>query len=303
MKKVIFVSLVFLLTSCSMSNKEKEKYRPEKYFSEQQVLVAEAVYNGEEKQLEKLLKMGLDVNKPGKQGLTYLLYAIKVNNYAVTEILLEQGADPNFLAYYVIPSDKIVKDEWDDEPIRTLPLETCCGASYPIKYMKLLVKYGANLNDNRTELPLHVAIMADDMEKVKYLLANGADINQLERSSTPIMTAAKIMSWHMMDYLLDRGADVFHVNRNGYTVGLYMQEYINRDAWTPDGRKRIEGLINRLKEKGVKFPVTKQTPTPIEPVSQVGKTSPTDESSRPTGQSSAKPHSWILDDDDDLITS
>ena len=285
-----------------MSNKERERLQPKKYFSGQEILVAEAIYNGEKTQLEKLLNAEFNVNKPGKQGLTYLLYAIKVKNYTITEFLLEKGADPNQLAYYVIPTEKIVRDEWDDEPVKTLPLETCCGASYPIKYMKLLIKYRADLNDNRTETPLHVAIMADDMEKVRYLLDSGANINQTYRSSTPIMTAAKIMSWHMIDYLLDRGADVFHVNRNGYTIGLYMQEYANRDAWTPDGRKRIEGLINRLKEKGVKFPVYKQTPTPVDPVSQAEKPSTTGKPSRSPGESPTKPHSWILDDDDIIIS-
>ncbi len=286
-----------------MSNKEREKYRPEVYFSDQEIAIAEAIYYSEKKQLDKLINQGTPINHVGKEGFTYLMYAIMIENYEITEFLLEKGADPNQMSPLMKTKRNAMREGKNLRPLNMLPLETCCGASYPIKYMKLLVKYGADLNDNRTELPLHIAIIADDMEKVKYLLDCGANINQLDRSTTPIMTAAMIMSWHMMDFLLDRGADVFHVDEDGYTLGLYMQEYINRDAWTPDGRKRIEGLINRLKEKGVKFPVYKQTPTPIEPVSQAGKTSPTDESARLTEKPSVKPHSWILDDDDDLITS
>ena len=40
------------------------------------------------------------------------------------------------------------------------------------------------------------------------------------------MTAAGVMNWDLVDYLLDHGADVFRVDNDGYTLGLYLQEYI-----------------------------------------------------------------------------
>jgi len=287
-----------------MSNKKRERFPVSEYFSGKEVAIADAIYYGDKKQLEQFINQGTEINHIGKEGFSYLMYAIMIENYEVTEFLLEKGADPNQLSPLMKTKFNQAREESEKMPLEMLPLETCCGASYPIKYMKLLIKYRANLNDNRTETPLHVAIMADDMEKVRYLLDSGANINQTYRSSTPIMTAAKIMSWHMMNYLLDRGADVFHVNRNGYTIGLYMQEYANRDAWTPDGRRRIEGLINRLKEKGVKFPVYKQTPT--DSTGQVEKpasSSSTHPAIPPKNRPDANRHSWTLDDDDNWILS
>jgi ankyrin repeat protein len=290
-----------------MSNRERERYPPGEYFNTRELAVAEAIYHADRKQLAELIDRGTEINHVGKEGFTYLMYAIMIEHYDVVEFLLEKGADPNQLSPLMKHKGNKLREQKDWRPLRMLPLETCCGSGYPIKYLKLLIKYGAVLNDNRTELPLHVAILSDNIEKIKYLLDCGADINQLYRGSTPAMTAAKIMSWDMIDYLLDRGADVFQVDNDGYTLGLYLQEYIDRDAWTPAGRKRLEGLINRLKEKGVQFPVVRQKPG-TEPVSQTIQPPPTTPPSagttniRSEKKPPSKPHSWILDDDDWIIS-
>ena len=272
MKKYILFAFVFLLTSCIMSNRERERFPAAEYFNKQELPIAEAIYNGEEKKLQNLINQGANISHIGEEGFTYLMYAVMIENYEITELLLENGADPNQISPLMKTKRNARREEGERKrSLDMLPLETSCGSSYPIKYMKLLIKHGAviNVNNNKTPPPLEEAIITDDMEKIKYLVANGADINLLYQSSTPIMTAAKIMSWHMIDYLLDCGADVFHVNRNGYTIGLYMQEYIDRDVWTPYGRKRIEGIIERLKAKGVKFPVTKQEPTPTDSITRI----------------------------------
>jgi len=247
-----------------MFNRERKKYPPAEYFSGQELIVAKAIYDGDKKQLARVLESGRDINTVGQGGLSYLMYAIYIEDYGMTEFLLEKGADPNLLSPLMITKRNSRRDEKDRRPQNLLPLETCCQ-HYPIKWMKLLIKHGADLNDNRASTPLHAAVMSGNkMEKVKYLLDCGADINQTDKSDTPIMTAADIMDWSMVNYLLDRGADVHHVNRNGYSLGLDLQEYAARDVWTPEGRKQIEDLINRLKEKGVEFPVTKQEPAPAD---------------------------------------
>ena len=236
-----------------MSNKEREKYPPAEYFNGHELSIAEAIYYGDKKLLENLFEQGIPINHVGQGGFTYLMYAVMIENYEVTEFLLKKGADPNQLSPLIKYKNPIEMDDGKIWPLNMLPLETCCGSSYPIKWLKLLVKYKADLNDNRTEPPLHASIISDDMEKIKYLLQSGADINQSDRGSTPVMVAAVTMSWDMVDYLLDHGADVFRVDNDGYTLGLYLQEYINRDEWTPYGRKRLESLIQRLREKGCVF--------------------------------------------------
>ena len=55
MRQIIFVSLVLLLTSCIMSNKEREKYPPAEYFNGRELSVAEAIYYGDKKLLENAL--------------------------------------------------------------------------------------------------------------------------------------------------------------------------------------------------------------------------------------------------------
>lgn len=242
-----------------MFNSKRKKYKPAEYFSGQELEIAEAIYHGEKKQLSKFFESGHDINTVGQAGFTYLMYAIMLEDYGMTEFLLEKGANPNQLSPLMKNRFNRDREESEKMPLNMLPLETCCE-HYPIKWMKLLIKYGADLNDNRTETPIEAAITTDDMEKIEYLLRSGVDINQPYQSNTPVMIAAQIMSWDVVDILLNRDANVFHVNRNGYSLGLYLQNYINRDIWTPEERKKIEDLIGRLKEKGVEFPVTKQEP-------------------------------------------
>ncbi len=262
MKQILIGLLVVgMLASCNMLDRKRDGYRPDEYFYNEELPIAEAIYNGKQKELKALIDGGAEINHVGKEGFTYLMYAIMIEDYKITECLLENGADPNQLSPLMKTKRNKVREESEKMPLNMLPLETCCGSSYPMKYLELLVKHGADLNDTRAELPVYAAIMSDDMKKIEFLLKNGADINQQDRrGGTFLMSAANTMNWHVVDYLLDCGADVFLVDRNGYTLGLKLQEYINRDVWTPEGQARLQGLIDRLKAKGVVFPVRKQTP-------------------------------------------
>lgn len=237
----------------------RKKYPPKDYFSGRELAVAEAIYYDNKRQLVKLLDNGLyPINAIGQGGLTYLMYAIFIENYDMAELLLKQGADPNQVSPWVLYRNLFLREDGSVWPIDVLPLSTCCEPGYQIKWMKLLVKHGADLNDNRAKTPLEVAITAKDVEKVEYLLDCGANINQTYQSYTPVMIAAMVLNWDMVNYLLDRGADVFQVNRNGYTLGLYLQEHIDRGVAAPEWLARVQALIDRLKEKGVEFPIERQ---------------------------------------------
>ncbi len=71
------------------------------------------------------------VNTVDKRGKTPLMYAINANKYRLAELLLQNGADPNFV--YKVDSLKS-------------PFIFAAIANKQYKYVKLLLKYGANLN-------------------------------------------------------------------------------------------------------------------------------------------------------------
>ena len=45
----------------------------------------------------------VDINRPGKAGFTFLMYAVYIEQYDVAKVLLENGADPNILSIVTHP--------------------------------------------------------------------------------------------------------------------------------------------------------------------------------------------------------
>jgi ankyrin repeat protein len=92
--------LLFLLPfSIGCTMKKGTRYSPEKYFSQEEMPIAQAIYDENKSELRRLLKLKtIDINKPGKEGYTYLQYAIEQRAYDIVKELLENGADPNVLS-------------------------------------------------------------------------------------------------------------------------------------------------------------------------------------------------------------
>ena len=167
----------------------------------------------------------------------------------MTEFLLEHGADPNFLSAY-----------WEVSPngaVPMLPLERVCYDKYGMNYMKLLLKYGANPNDARAQLPIFAAALNNDKRKIEYLLEHGADINQFSSSKETIITDQSIAGkWEMVLWLWDKGADPMKTGGIGVfkgeaNVAFWVQDAIDVGN---DENKGIKEVIARLKSIGVKFP-------------------------------------------------
>ena len=71
--------------------------------------------------------------------------------------------------------------------------------------------------------PIHYAVLNGDVDKVKVLIDNGAEIDKLDPAvqRTPLMFT--LGSWHrnrfiVANYLIDNGADVFFEDRYGDTI-------------------------------------------------------------------------------------
>ncbi|MFW5693983.1 MAG: ankyrin repeat domain-containing protein [Alkalispirochaeta sp.] len=77
----------------------------------------------------------------------------------------------------------------------------------------------ATTPESRGEItPLRYAITNEDYEMVRYLVRNGADVNQANRAGwTPIMTAARTGNREILGFLLDEGADLHARTEDGTT--------------------------------------------------------------------------------------
>ena len=213
------------------------------YFSKEEYPIIEAIHNKDKETLRNMMKQGWNINSTGKYGMSYLLYAVWENNYKITEFLLENGADPNF-----------VSNLWEvapDDAVQSLPLQISCYDDHNIKFVKLLIKYGANVNDDRASLPIFEAALNNDKQKIEYLLEHGADINKLQEGFNTVITdQATAGKWPMVLWLWDKGADPMKTGKNETNVAVWIQERIDGTGLTEDG----ERVKARLESIGVKFP-------------------------------------------------
>lgn len=105
-----------------------------------------AIAENKVEEAKRLIRSGLDLNVPCDQGETALYSAILSGDTSLVRLMLEQGADPNFIAH---------------EPAATIyaenPLELASQARFLIDWIKyhpivkLLEEFGATDSDGRVE--------------------------------------------------------------------------------------------------------------------------------------------------------
>ncbi|MEN9918629.1 MAG: hypothetical protein RL662_1065 [Bacteroidota bacterium] len=234
--------------------KKGTRYSPEKYFSQEEMPIAQAIYDENKSELRRLLKMkAIDINKPGKEGYTYLQYAIEQRAYDIVKELLENGADPNVLS----PTTYVPGAGKQSKPSDDICIETVCYSRYNIKYLKLLVKYGANINDKRVGAPLSQAIVGDQTDKIDFLLKNGADVNIVAKEGLPpLITAADLGRFELVERFLDLGADPF-LEDKGSSLQKSIQYNIESSEGHPKNKELKRKLIRRLEAQGIKFDFSK----------------------------------------------
>jgi len=120
-----------------------------------------AIQNRMYNKLRQILHMGADIEMKNKFGDTPLQFAYKQNDDRLLKILLEYSANPNVgKGFYSLLSEACVINR--------------------ISTVKLLLKYGANINYQykKSESALKVAAKGcKNFELVRYLLDNGANLN------------------------------------------------------------------------------------------------------------------------------
>jgi ankyrin repeat protein len=173
----------------------------------------EAIREKNTEEAINLIKSGADIESYDKVGLSPLFLAAYFGQTDVADILLEKGANVDFINY--IDS--------------TTPLHVAVrGGNTDI--VNLLVARKANVNSvtNFGESPLHMAASLGDTDLVKLLLDSGAYIHAREKifGDTPLHSAAYRGQTDVADILLEKGANIHAVNEKGETA-LHKAAYNN----------------------------------------------------------------------------
>ena len=247
MKYLVCLISLFTVFGCDSFH----KFAPEKYFAEGDELKFATAINNDSREIKRMIADGIvDLDTSGKSGFSYLLYAVYVEKYNVVKILLENGADPNQLSVVEHPDGCIE---------HLTPLYCVCRNHwYPIKYIKLLVEHGANVNDTSVSPPLVTCIMnsGKDQKKVRYLIENGANINQVFGDYTPMQHAVLSGRLDLVDLLWDYGADPLYIGKRGNSLAYMVQKIVNKNLGTPEYVNHAREIMGRLGKLGVQFPVS-----------------------------------------------
>ena len=262
------ICLISTLFLWGCSNMKVKDFKPEAYFSheiESEMAMANAIYYSNNELVKDYIKTGrVDINTPGKYGFTYLMYAIYIQKYDMAKLLLKLGADPNLLSFVNHPvkgnnPDYIQREEGT---FRLMPLSFVCGhPDWDIKYIKLLIEYGADINATIPFTPIHELIVggAGDMERIKYLMKHGLDLNVPDNlGDTPIITAAIVRDLDLVEYFLDYGANPKQINKDGVSLGYELQLQIEDNLGTPEYITHAKAIIERLKKMGITFPAVQE---------------------------------------------
>lgn len=143
-------------------------------------LLFTAVLNNRIRSTEKLLRSGFDPNMvsdtihgEGSMPMMPVAYFSDISP-KILELLLQFGGDPNSKKRFslrMIDYDTEIQDTINRHAITD-------AAGTDLKKVKLLLKYGADINPKEGLSPLYMAVALDKMEIALYLLENGADYNE-----------------------------------------------------------------------------------------------------------------------------
>lgn len=190
-------------------------------------------------------------------GNTLLMLTIMNQKFNSFKTLLNKGADVN------------IHDTFDGT---SALIDACSYNFYDTIYAKMLVEYGANVNDietgkrregNSTRLtPLIAASKANWLDMIKYLVSKGADVNyQNEYGQSALSESVMLGNYEVTYYLLLNGADykkpisfrpdysipLEKSNPNNKGKPIYLKDILNEDVTEAESKQyKYKLLIERF---------------------------------------------------------
>jgi len=212
---------------------------------------------------EELLKQDVDVNsrskETGRDVLMDALYSETIFKDVISKII-DKGANINYIDpdgenalmlackrdFFDIAKKIVDKGGSVNSISQTGPTPLSCASgknSCSTALMDFLIKKGAKINPTNkyARTPLIEAVSSNCIEKVKYLVENGATINQKSDGAggvSPLSEALWETNFEITKYLVDNGADVNIQKDNGDTALL-------EAVWNEKNLNAVDLLIQK----------------------------------------------------------
>lgn len=191
-----FLAYMVVITFGSTETKGKTM-NPEEFFSERQLLAYRLAQKGEVKEVVQIATSGLDLNRPGKEDLTVLGFAVVTADRRAITTLMRAGADPN----QVIPNagtPAILAITKHYNPPQTAAVEALLDAGYDPNQL---------LGQGKPYLFYFVDYK--HVPGLKLALSRGGDINVKRNNGKSLLTyVLEGGDYALARDLIEMGADV-----------------------------------------------------------------------------------------------
>ena len=168
--------------------------------------------------VEQFLKNNIRWDVAGDNGLTPLYIAVQNKSKKVFRLLLKYGHDP----CKVGRAGRSIVDEVKEQKYEVLLKELLFWSirvSNNFVAKDLLESIDSNVIDENGYTCLHLAVVAENVAMVRFLLSEGANPNvQSNTGNTPLHMASNSDSIEVVQALLKNGADVFLSNAANRTA-------------------------------------------------------------------------------------
>ena len=239
------VSFILFFISLSSFGCSAMKNQPaENFFSGTQLSLAQEIERGNEPEV-KSLAMKTDLNKPGKQDMTLLFFALQ-NSYDKDRRKL------------VIVSDLVRAGA---NPLQQIPdmgsaAEASAKSDDPV-FIAALIDGGMSPNAEVEDTPIIFGAASEHSLKVmSYLVKMGADVNKKDSLGQTVLIES--LSGFQLDnvlWLLEHGADPRVTTDNGWGFNNMLAKIIERQS-NDRNTEKLQKIRNLAIKKGMEWPPT-----------------------------------------------
>ena len=262
MRKVFFLAaILIILFSCN--NRETKVDKSELLGDDYRLFqntpaweLAKAVEDENEDKINELINKDrklLNYQEP-IFGSTLLMLTIKNQQYKPFEVLLKNKASTK------------IHDTYEGS---SALIEACSSKYYDVKFAKLLLEYGANVNDvqvdidneGKTRTPLMLASKTGKADLVELLIKKGADLNYQNKSKQSALSESIMVNEYKTVYLLLKNGADYNLpidyneeqNKAYYLVDELRFHLIDLDTEEYEYKMKI---VDFLKSKGIDYRAT-----------------------------------------------
>jgi len=203
------------------------------------VEMARAAARGDAAKVSELVKKGADVNEPGRDGMTLLMWAFLKQNKTGFRALLENGADAN-----------LITERAGGETVSVIHFAAIMERT---DYLQLLVENGGDPNLVHPETgktPIYEAIGNLRKDNIDLLIRYGANLNFQDRTGqTPLIDASNLNQYDVVYKMVKAGADIWIADNFGETIAYNIEQRpMNPEHELYTWRNKV---VDLLREQGM----------------------------------------------------